>query len=293
MKITHVIRGEEWLSSTAHHVLLYKAFGWEKERPVFSHLPLILKPTGKGKLSKRDGAKFDMPVFPIEWNEEGSLNSSKGFKEFGFLPEAVLNFLALLGWNPGNDKELMTIQELIEIFTLDKVSKSGARFDFEKAKWFNQQYLLRLSEEELYPYVKRIFLDNGNSIEEDRLYKLINLFKDRVITLHDFYNQSLFLFQPLSQYDETAWRKKVDESLVSHLHLIGKMMDSIQDYSKKTLEETLKSYLIENNLSPGKIFPLLRIAVSGFLQGPDLMATLEFLGPKESTKRIERALELL
>jgi len=289
MEISHVIRGEEWLSSTAHHVLLYRAFGWADEMPSFAHLPLLLKPTGKGKLSKRDGAKFGFPVFPLEWKSEDGVDDFGGFKEFGFLPEATLNFLALLGWNPGDDREMMNLEELVELFSLEKIVKSGARFDIEKAKWFNQQYLLGMDNAELATLVTPLVEAAGLNSDPAFLNKLCELMKPRVNLLPEFISESSFFFHKPTEYDQKMIRKKwKSPNSEAMLNILEKIAE-VEDFTAVNIETNVKSYMEEAGLGFGNILPLLRIAVTGTMKGPDIFETMALLRKKEVLDRIPAA----
>lgn len=287
MKITHVIRGEEWLSSTAHHVLMYKYFGWEA--PKFTHLPLILKPSGKGKLSKRDGAKFGFPVFPLEWVAEEE--TYQGFKESGFDPKALINFLVLLGWNPGNDEEIMDVERMTDLFSLDKIIKSGARFDIDKAHWFNQQYIMSSTSEELLPDVKSSldeYLDYPPS--DEYLITVINLMKERVQDFKGFFTEGEFFFRAPHTYDEKQVKKRYQADQNSNFETIVKIIeDNIE--SSEDLGDVVKNFLSENELKMGIYLPLLRIMLCGSLKGPDLFDIIKTIGASEAKERIESALK--
>ncbi|MGB3548152.1 MAG: glutamate--tRNA ligase [Saprospiraceae bacterium] len=287
MEITHVIRGEEWLPSTAHHVLLYQAFGWEDTMPKFAHLPLILKPTGKGKLSKRDGAKLGIPVFPISWEGDTEEDSFEGFREAGFLPEAVINFLALLGWNPGTERELFSLEELTAAFSLDRVGKSGARFDFDKAKWFNQQYLKIAPVEELLPALRADVAAHGHTnFSDDYLNTVIELFRERVITANEFYGSAAFLFDGVKEYDDKMLRKKWSPERVPFFEELRTRLKAVDDYSAGQIKAVTTGLMEEQGLGFGAVLPLLRIAIAGTASGPDAFAMLELLGKEEVDKRL-------
>jgi len=286
MEITHVIRGEEWLSSTAHHVLMYRFMGWEA--PHFTHLPLILKPTGKGKLSKRDGAKFGFAVFPMEWDDKKEGVTYAGFKEDGFDPKALLNFLVLLGWNPGNDEEMMSLERMTELFSLDKIVKSGARFDVDKSKWFNQQYLMATSDNELLPPVKAV-KPEGIEVGDDYLKSVIGLMKERVHAYGDFYTEGSYFFTAPTEYDEKQVKKRYSAEIVPQLTAIKDLI-SASDLKAESTADTVKSYLKENELKMGIYLPLLRIMMCGKLTGPDLFEIMEALGKQEVVGRYERAM---
>lgn len=286
MRITHVIRGEEWLSSTAHHVLLYRAFGWEDRMPVFAHLPLILKPTGKGKLSKRDGQKFGFPVFPLAWNGDGPEDSFTGFREVGFTPEALINFLALLGWNPGDDREMFTLDELVESFSLAKVGKSGARFDYDKARWFNQQYILASTPADLLPRVKPFFAAAGVTTTDDYLLRVIELLRERVTTYPDFVDQSDYFFGPIITWDEKIIRKKWKPELRPRFEELAGQLSQTKSWIAADLKATVVAFMEKYEMGFGAVLPILRVAMSGSTKGPDAFAMMEVLGRERVTTRL-------
>jgi len=291
MKISHVIRGEEWLSSTPHHILLYRALGLENDIPKFAHLPLLLKPVGKGKLSKRDGAKFGFPVFPMEWNNpDGEVY--EGFKEAGFLPEAIINFLAFLGWNPGTEQEIFTNQGLAEAFSLQQVSKGGARFDFDKAKWFNQQYIIHTEDKQLADLIAPDVKDAGYEVSGDYLEKFCGLMKERVVTTKDFLSAGSFFFARPDSFDEKTIRKKFKPENETHFQNMINGIAELNEFNKVELEKVVKGYIEKNELSFGAILPILRIGVSGTMKGPDLFNTMELIGKEEIVDRLRSNLEL-
>jgi glutamyl-tRNA synthetase len=295
MKITHVIRGEEWLPSTPLHVLLYRFLGWEEQRPIFAHLPLILRPDGKGKLSKRDGAKFGIPVFPLNFtNPNNQEDIALGFRDWGFEPEAVINFLALLGWHPSSDKEIFDKSELVEAFELERVSKSGARFDFEKACWFNQQYIMKMSNAELATKM-RPYVDKANFEEtvcDEYLESVAALMKERVVFVKEFVSKGYYFFKlpdyalmmeqegkdfekkVLSNWD--ANRKKLLENLVYKI-------ENLETCSAQNLQTNVESFIAENGLKFGDVLPVLRLALSGTMKGPGVFEMMELIG-KEYVK---------
>lgn len=285
MEISHVIRGEEWLSSTAHHVLLYRSFGWEDEKPVFAHLPLILKPSGKGKLSKRDGAKFGFPVFPMDWFDEKENVTFDGFKERGFMPEALLNFLVLLGWNPGTDQEIFDTEEVTGLFGLDHIHKSGAQFNYEKAQWFNQQYINKSDAADLYHLVK----DDFENIDHEYVEKVIEQLKPRVTYLSDFIKSSGFFFNAPAAYDEAAIRKKYKLENEDHFREIGEaILNSGQE--SESIQQAVKGYITDNELKFGAILPALRIFITGSMSGPDLFEMISLIGKSECVDRINNGM---
>ncbi len=285
MKITHVIRGEEWLSSTAHHVLMYRFMGWEA--PHFTHLPLILKPTGKGKLSKRDGAKFGFAVFPLEWHDKKEDVVYAGFREDGFDPKALLNFLVLLGWNPGSDEEIMTMERMIKLFSLSKIVKSGARFDVDKSSWFNQQYLMNTADADLLAPVKAA-MPEGMTVEDSYLQTVIGLMKERVHKYGDFYTEGSFFFSAPESYDDKQVKKRYKPEQDAHFDAIKSMIAASSDSA--TLADQVKGYLKDNELKMGVYLPLLRIMMCGALKGPDLFDIIFSLGKDEVLKRYDAAL---
>jgi glutamyl-tRNA synthetase len=280
-----VIRGEEWLPSTAHHQLMYDFFGWTA--PKFAHLPLILKPTGQGKLSKRDGAKFGFPVFPLNWDGSDGDGSFPGFKEEGFLPEALINFLAFLGWNPGNDEELLNNEKLIQSFSVERIVKSGARFDYDKAKWYNQQYLMSKSNEELAELLENIAKEEGISANKEKLAYASLMMKERVYFLQDILKTGYFLFKEPTHIDTDTFNKKFKAELASNFIAIADLVASIGAGDNAKFDAVIKGYISENGLKMGDILPILRIALTGTMQGPDLMHTFAILGGEESCKRIK------
>ncbi len=285
MKISHVIRGEEWLSSTAHHVLMYRFMSWEA--PQFSHLPLILKPTGKGKLSKRDGAKFGIPVFPLEWDPGKDEDIYSGFREFGFLPEAVINFLAFLGWNPGTEQEIFSITELIEAFSIKRIVKSGARFDYDKAKWYNQQYIINTDDDVL---AKMIRSEVGPEYSNEYLAKACGLMKERVESVGDIAKVGDFLFGSPTEYDAKMIRKKYKEENDPHFEALTDALSKLDTFDAEHTQSAIKRYIGDNELSFGAIMPVLRLATSGTMKGPDLFEMMELLGRDEVLIRMKDGL---
>lgn len=289
MKITHVIRGEEWLPSLALHQLLYEAFGWQA--PQFAHLPLIMKPVGKGKLSKRDGEKGGFPVFPLSWNE------SQGYREAGFFPEAVVNFLALLGWNPGTEQEIFTLDELVESFTLERVNKSGARFDPEKNNWYNQQWLQRKSDSELADIfleeIKKRLSDNVTLPSNQYVAKVVSLIKERASFVSDFWDLGSYFFEAPSTYDEKGVKKQWKEDTAEIMEAVANILEGIDNYISENIEAIIKTWIAEKELSFGKVMPPLRLVIVGDMKGPHLFDILELIGKEESINRIKRAISTL
>ena len=289
MEITHVIRGEEWLPSAPLHVMLYKAFGWEA--PQFAHLPLLLKPDGNGKLSKRDGDRLGFPVFPLQWVDPKSGETSSGYRESGYLPEAVINMLALLGWNPGNDQELMSLQELIDAFSIEKISKAGAKFSLDKAKWFNHEYIQMKSADELYPYFEKILEKKHISCNADYVKNVIDLIKDRLNFINDFWEQACYFFEAPTEYDPQALKKRWKEGTGAHLKVIDDMLMSFQPFDRQKAQDTVMQYIQDNGLNMGQILNSVRIALVGTARGPELFTMIELMGTEETHRRIQRAIE--
>jgi len=286
MKITHVIRGEEWLPSTAHHVYLYRFMGWEDTMPSFAHLPLILKPSGKGKLSKRDGKKFGFPVFPLAWEANNEEDSFTGFREDGFLPEALLNFLAFLGWNPGTEQEIFSLEELVDAFEVEKIGKSGARFDNVKANWFNQQYIMAKSNEELVVLIQPYLTGMNYVGDEEYLKSFVGLMKERVTFLPDFVKVGFYFFEPAKVYDEKMIRKKWKSERKELFQLLASSISDTNPFEKEHIEHTIKSFINDNELGFGDVFPILRIAMSGTTKGPDLFSMMALLGKEKVLTRL-------
>lgn len=283
MEITHVIRGEEWLPSLALHQQLYDAFGWTA--PSFAHLPLILKPTGKGKLSKRDGDKLGFPVFPLAWENPENGEIARGYKEDGYFPEAVINFLAFLGWNPGTAQEIFSLEELIGAFDLTKVNKAGARFDPEKTKWFNHHYMhvqpsleLALSFKETHEQLK--------DIDENYIAMVVDLIKERAAFVSEFWGLSHFFFQAPRSYDEKAMKKSIKEGTKEILDTLVSLVEGVEDFNVENLQSIIKGWITEQGIGFGKVMMPLRLALVGSLQGPDVFKILFMIGKNESQKRI-------
>jgi glutamyl-tRNA synthetase len=297
METSHVIRGEEWLPSMPLHVLLYKAFGWEA--PEFAHLPLILKPIGNGKLSKRDGDKMGFPVFPLEWNDASSNTKSQGYRENGFFPEAVINFLALLGWNDGTEQEIFSLEELVEKFDLNRIHKAGAKFDPEKNKWFNHQYLQKQSDESLAEsFQKEIALKRGdsfgmtNGMTSQKLTKIVSLIKERAHFVNEFWDLADYFFEAPTTYDEKAAKNWKEETPALMQQVISEL-EKIEDFTSANIETLLKEWMTTNEIGMGKVMQPLRLSLVGALKGPHLFDIIEMIGKAETVKRIEKAIECL
>lgn len=288
MQITHVIRGEEWLPSLALHHLLYEAFEWTA--PTFAHLPLILKPTGKGKLSKRDGEKGGFPIFPLSWND------SVGYKEAGYFPEAVVNFLAMLGWNPGTEEEIFTLEELVKSFSLERVNKSGARFDPDKNKWYNHQHLQQKSVEELttlfIPTLEKQQI-TAAMFSKEQVGQVVDLVKERADFVSDLWPLSDYFFKTPNSYAEKAVKKQWKEDTPAIITQVKEVLAQIEDFSSETIEAEVKSWIKAQELSFGKVMPALRLIIVGDMKGPHLFDIISFIGKTETIARIAKALKEL
>jgi glutamyl-tRNA synthetase len=292
MQISHVIRGEEWLPSLPLHVLLYRAFDWEA--PKFAHLPLILKPVGKGKLSKRDGDKLGFPVFPLEYINEKTGDVSRGYREDGYFSDAFINMLSLLGWNPGTEQELFTLEELIKAFDLKRVSKSGAKFNPDKAKWFNQQYLQQKDDASLAELFLEILKDKLATLPE-RLYveKVVSLIKERAVFVTDFWELSSFFFETPSSYDEKAKKKQWKENTGTILAELVTVIASVEDFSSAQIETQVKTWITDKEIGFGRVMQPLRLSLVGALKGPHLFDIIEMIGKEETLHRIQKIIKEL
>jgi glutamyl-tRNA synthetase len=293
MRISHVIRGEEWLPSLALHQLLYEALGWKDAMPEFAHLPLILKPTGKGKLSKRDGDKMGFPVFPIEWNNPENGDIFPGYREAGYLPEAVVNMLALLGWSPGNEKEFLSLDELINTFDLHKVGKSGSRFNPEKALWYNHHYLQQKSDEDLAHIFRKILLKKNIIKDLDFIVKVVNMVKERANLIPDLWENANFFFEAPQEYDAKLVRKKWKENTASLLQSLIPHLEKITIFSASAIKSTFESYVNKNELGFGAVMLPLRLTIVGSGKGPDLFEIMALLGKKETIGRIHSGINAI
>ena len=291
MQITHVIRGEEWLPSAPLHVLLYEAFGWADTMPAFVHLPLLLKPDGKGKLSKRDGDRLGFPVFPLEWKDPKSGEISSGYRESGYLPEAVINFLALLGWNPGNDQEILSIDQLISLFSFEHCSKSGAKFDFEKGKWFNHKYLQEMSDDSLADLYMPILADHGHA-DADKAYvaRVVALVKGRINFVRDLWEQSRFFFEAPTAYAEKDVRKRWKEGMPELMEQLIGVLEGISDFTSAPSEEIVLKWITDNGYHMGNVMNAFRLTVVGECKGPHMFDITELLGKEETIRRIRRGI---
>lgn len=293
MEITHVIRGEEWLPSAPLHVLLYRAFGWEKTMPRFAHLPLLLKPDGKGKLSKRDGDRLGFPVFPLEWHDPKTGEVSNGFREQGYFPEAVINFLALLGWNPGTEQEIFSLDELVRAFDITKCSKAGARFDYQKGIWFNHEYILRKSDEEIAGLFAPIVAGNGVDESMERITKVVSMMKDRVSFVKELWPLCSFFFIAPLEYDEKTVRKRWKDNSAEVMAELAAVLDGIGDFSLENQEHVVMQWVESKGYKLGDVMNAFRLALVGEGKGPGMFDISAFLGKEETLRRLHRAIEVL
>lgn len=293
MEISHVIRGEEWLPSAPLHVLLYRAFGWEDTMPRFAHLPLLLKPDGKGKLSKRDGDRLGFPVFPLEWHDPKTGEVSNGFREQGYFPEAVINFLALLGWNPGTEQEMFTLDELVEQFDITKCSKAGARFDYQKGIWFNHEYILRKSNEEISKLFAPIVAGNGIDESMERITKVVSMMKDRVSFVKELWPLCSFFFIPPTEYDEKTVRKRWKENSAQVMGELAEVLEGIDDFSLENQEHIVMAWVESKGYKLGDVMNAFRLTLVGEGKGPGMFDISAFLGKEETLRRLRRAIEVL
>ncbi len=296
MEVSHVIRGEEWLPSAPLHVLLYRAFGWADTMPEFAHLPLLLKPEGNGKLSKRDGDRLGFPVFPLEWHDPKTNDVSSGYREAGYLPEAVINFLALLGWNPGNDQELMSMDELVKLFDLSHCSKSGAKFDYKKGIWFNHEYIMAKPDAEIATLFRPVLKANGidaDKYDDAYLGKVVSLVKGRVNFVKELWDQSRFFFVAPAEYAEKDVKKRWSEETPSIMTQLMDVLRGINDFSSKPSEDIVIGWITECGYHMGNVMNAFRLAVVGECKGPHMFDITELIGKEETLARIQRAIDTL
>lgn len=293
MEITHVIRGEEWLPSAPLHVILYRYFGWENAMPAFAHLPLLLKPEGNGKLSKRDGDRLGFPVFPLQWSDPKTGELASGYREAGYLPEAVLNFLALLGWNPGDDRELLFLEELTDLFALEKCSKSGAKFDYKKGEWFNHQYIQLKSNEEIAGLFLPLLNEKGIDASLDTVVKVVGLVKERVNFVKELWNQSSFFFIAPESYDEKTVKKRWKDDSNERMQELAALIRPLADFSASGVEAVVIPWIESNGYSTGTIMNAFRLALVGESKGPRIFDITEIIGKEEVIKRLEKAVNVL
>jgi glutamyl-tRNA synthetase len=294
MGITHVIRGEEWLPSAPLHVLLYKYFGWEETMPEFAHLPLLLKPDGNGKLSKRDADKHGFPVFPMDWKDPNSGEKVMGFREQGYLKEALINFLAFLGWNPGDHREMFTLEELVEAFSIERIGKSGTKFDVNKAKWYNEQYLRAKPDEELGAYLIADLEKEGKSLEEEKAAQIVHIMKERATFPADLWKEGKFMLIAPNEFDEAVAAKKWTQDAVTVLKTYQEKLSVFSgEFSPESAKSQLEAAAEENGIKLGKVMQAVRLATTGVGAGPDLMAVFSIIGKEELVQRISFALKKL
>ncbi|MBJ6117572.1 glutamate--tRNA ligase [Pontibacter sp. BT310] len=293
MKITHVIRGEEWLPSAPLHVLLYRYLGWEDTMPEFAHLPLLLKPDGNGKLSKRDGDKLGFPVFPLHWQDPFTGEISSGYREAGYLPDAFVNFLAFLGWNPGTQQEIFSMEELANEFTVERIGKSGTRFDIQKARWFNEQYLRAKPDSELAGFLLTALEEHNINCTQEKAEKVAGLMKERVSFPQDFWKEAAYFFVAPEEYNEKVASKKWNAQSVAVFEQFKNELPTIADFNADAVKELLTTILERNGMKIGQVMQALRLAVTGAEAGPDLMQIIEIIGREETISRIETAIAKL
>lgn len=294
MEVSHVIRGEEWLPSAPLHVLLYEAFGWADTMPSFVHLPLLLKPDGKGKLSKRDGDRLGFPVFPLEWHDPKSGETSSGYREAGYLPEAVINFLALLGWNPGDDSEIMSMDELCHKFSLDHCSKAGAKFDFEKGKWFNHKYLQETPDAQLAEMFKPVLEQNGVNpadYTDEYITRVVSLVKGRINFVSDLWDQAKFFFKAPDTYEEKSVKKRWSDETPRIMAELIEVLKSLTDFSSAAAEKTVLDWIVEKGYHMGNVMNAFRLTVVGECKGPHMFDITELIGREETIRRIQAGID--
>lgn len=295
MKITHVIRGEEWLPSAPLHILLYKFLGWESTMPAFAHLPLILNPDGEGKLSKRKAAQYGFPVVPLKWMEEkdGQVTEVASFKEEGYLPDAMVNFLAFLGWNPGTDQEIYSMEELIKVFDIERIGKSGTKFDIAKAKWYNQQYVRKKTDEELAVFLKAEMKNQGIEVSDELAPKICGLMKERVTFPKDFGNEAIYFFKRPTQYDDQVISSKWTQETASLIQEFAQLLKAQTNVTADEAKHLLHNMLDAKGVKIGKVMQSFRVALTGQPAGPDLMQIIEILGANETSNRLSLAVNAL
>jgi glutamyl-tRNA synthetase len=294
MKISHVIRGEEWLPSAPLHVLLYEAFGWTDTMPRFVHLPLLLKPDGKGKLSKRDGDRLGFPVFPLQWKDPKTGDISSGYRESGYLPEAVVNFLALLGWNPGDDTEIMSMDRLIELFSFEHCSRSGAKFAFEKGKWFNHTYIQAMDDDKLTELFIPVLVNNGinpDDFSKEYITRAVAMVKSRANFISDIWAQGAFFFRRPETYDAKAVKKRWSEQMPDTMNRLIEVLESIEDFASANAEAIVLKWITDNELHMGNVMNAFRLTVVGECKGPHMFDITELMGKDETIARIKLGIE--
>ena len=291
MKISHVIRGEEWLPSLPLHVMLYRAFGWDKTKPEFAHLPLLLKPSGKGKLSKRDGDALGFPVFPLEWIDPKTGDVSRGYREDGYFPEAFNNMLALLGWNPGTEKEILSMRDLVSSFDLNKVHKAGAKFDHEKAKWFNHKYLVDKSNEKLARLYQVVLKEKGVKAEDSFVLRIVSLIKERANFVSDFWDQSFFFFQAPKEYDRKVVKKRWKENTPEILSVLKSEFEKLENFDHNSMDKVIQDFLEGKDFGMGQLMNPFRLTLVGAGIGPGVLEIAELLGKEETLNRLQAGID--
>lgn len=291
MEISHVIRGEEWLPSAPLHVLLYRYLGWSEVMPEFAHLPLLLKPDGNGKLSKRDGDRLGFPVFPLNWKDPKTGETSSGYREAGYFPEAVVNFLALLGWNSGTEQEMFSMQELIDLFSLERVSKSGAKFDYEKGKWFNHKYLQEKPLEELAGLFQPILAEKNITADNDKISKIIGLIRERASFITDLWAQSSFFFVAPTTYDEKTVQKRWKQETPAQMKELIAVLVGIDEFTAERTEEVVKEWITAKEYNLGGVMNAFRLSIVGESKGPHMFDIIAVLGKEETIARLNKAIE--
>jgi glutamyl-tRNA synthetase len=291
MEISHVIRGEEWLPSLPLHVLLYRAFGWDE--PQFAHLPLLLKPDGNGKLSKRDGDRLGFPVFPLQWKDPKTGDVSSGYREDGYFPEAFINMLALLGWNPGDEREIFSLEELADAFSIERVGKSGAKFDAEKAKWFNHQYLIKKDNSQLAEAFMPILVEKGIVTNKEFLTKVVSLVKERATFVNDLWEQSSFFFVAPDDYDAKAVKKRWKAASFEQMNEVKELLAETEPFTTEHTEEVVKKWIEEKEYGMGAVMNAFRLLIVGALKGPHLFDIIALIGKEETLKRLENGVQKL
>lgn len=291
MKITHVIRGEEWLPSAPLHVLLYRYLGWEEVMPEFAHLPLLLKPEGNGKLSKRDGDRLGFPVFPLQWTDPVTGDISSGYREAGYFPEAVVNMLSMLGWNPGTTQEIFSMQELIDSFTIERISKHGAKFDQHKARWFNQQYLRHMDDKRLADTIKPALEKENIKVSDEYLQSVVKLMKEKVSFINEIYTAGVYFFHEPEQYDQEVIKKKWKEFVPGFLKELGNSFSDVQNFNATETENAFNETLTKTNIQSKDVIQVFRLALSGVGSGPPIFDMVELLGKDRVLARLDKAVQ--
>ena len=293
MQITHVIRGEEWLPSAPLHVMLYRAFGWADTMPQFAHLPLLLKPEGNGKLSKRDGDRLGFPVFPLEWHDPKSGEVSSGYREQGYLPQAVVNMLALLGWNPGNDKELMTMDELVQLFNIEHISKNGAKFNLDKAKWFQHEYFQQLPDEQVAEMLAKQVEAHACEVDQQYVLRVAAMMKERITFPSELWDTCSYFFKAPTEYDPAAVKKRWKPGMTTHMAKVIEILNTVPFEYDALHKALLDDYITANGLNMGQVMNSLRLAVVGRTVGPDMLTLVVMLGKDEVERRVQRAIDVI